>query len=715
MFAVFFTVLTELIHQRKQAMLWFPVFLGIGIAIYFSLQTEPHLPILITLLIIGLTLVAIACLWAHPLRWLFVLCAWVILGVLVSSLRTNLVSAPILGWRYYGTMTGTVIGIDRSSKDRIRLTLTDLSIGKISAPRTPKKIRISLYGKTETYEGRLGDIVRIEGSISPPSGPTEPDGFSFQRRAWFSQLGAVGYTRKNVAVIGEDADSSLKRWIYEKRLSLSRVIHKKVGDANGGFASAILTGDRSFIDSADLESLRRSNLAHLLAISGLHMGLLVGFVFALVRYGMALFAPFALRLPLKKIAAVVALGAGAFYLVLSGMSIATTRAFIMVAVMLSAILLDRPALSLRAVGLAATLILLVHPENLLGVGFQMSFAATIALIAAFRGFKRMGLWMFVDKATRQTMGAARDDTGIAAYITQILRGFLSLVLASLIAGLATAPFSAYHFNQIAHYGLLANLLSVPVMGTLIMPSAIIAGFFALIGLEALPLWVMGQGIGWILFVAEQVSALPGANSRVPAGGQLVMVLLVFGSVMLILFRQWFRVIGIAVLLAGFAVWMNATRPAMLVSDSGRLVGVLDDGLRGLNRAKGHGFIAQNWLENDGDNRTQDNAVMAGVDVDDFDVRLGGVAVKYLWDGKVSEEALRRLCTDYDVLIAPKWKEDTGLFGGCRFFGYYDFIREGAVAFYLDTSDGLRIRTGRDSIGVRLWSPLDRRRKWKKRE
>ena len=117
MFAVFFKVLTELIHQRKQAMLWFPVFLGIGIAIYFSLQTEPHLPILITLLIIGLTLVAIACLWAHPLRWLFVLCAWVILGVLVSSLRTNLVSAPILGWRYYGTMTGTVIGIDRSSKD----------------------------------------------------------------------------------------------------------------------------------------------------------------------------------------------------------------------------------------------------------------------------------------------------------------------------------------------------------------------------------------------------------------------------------------------------------------------------------------------------------------------------------------------------------------------------------------------------------------------
>ena len=171
MFAVFFKVLTELIHQRKQAMLWFPVFLGIGIAIYFSLQTEPHLPILITLLIIGLTLVAIACLWAHPIRWLFVLCAWVILGVLVSSLRTNLVSAPILGWRYYGTMTGTVIGIDRSSKDRIRLTLTDLSIGKISAPRTPKKIRISLYGKNRNIRRQAGRYRPHRGLYQPAIRP----------------------------------------------------------------------------------------------------------------------------------------------------------------------------------------------------------------------------------------------------------------------------------------------------------------------------------------------------------------------------------------------------------------------------------------------------------------------------------------------------------------------------------------------------------------
>ena len=260
--------------------------------------------------------------------------------------------------------------------------------------------------------------------------------------------------------------------------------------AAGGFAAAILTGDRSGVDVAHLEDLRNSNLAHLLAISGLHMGLLTGFVFAALRFVMALWPGFALRVPTRKLAALGALAAGAFYLALSGGNVATQRAYVMVAVMFVAVLLDRRAISLRSVAIAAVVVLVLRPEALVQAGFQMSFAATVALVAIFRALNDDGTWR--ERVPRWAMPIA------------------SVALCSVVAGVATAPIAAASFNRLVEYGLLANLAAVPLMGLVIMPAGVVAAVLAPFGLEGLALGVMAPAIEWILMVARFVANLDGA-------------------------------------------------------------------------------------------------------------------------------------------------------------------------------------------------------------
>ena len=136
---------------------------------------------------------------------------------------------------------------------------------------------------------------------------------------------------------------------------------------------------------------------------------------------------------------------------ISGTAVSTQRAFIMVLIVMLGVFFDRRALSLRSASLAALVILAWRPEDVSSAGFQMSFAATIALVTVFQripalpGFSR---WRRMP--------------------------VISLVLSSLVAGLATAPFSAAHFNQVSHYGLLVNILSLPVMSFLVASSAVLA-------------------------------------------------------------------------------------------------------------------------------------------------------------------------------------------------------------------------------------------------
>ena len=600
-------------------------------------------------------------------------------GVLAAGARAHLVAAPVLQFRYYGAVEGRIVTIDRSQSDMLRLTLDQVVLERVPPARTPARVRVSLHGDQEFFTPQPGQLIVLTGHLSAPEGPVEPGGFDFQRMAWFDRLGAVGYTR-SPALLLAPPEHGVQR-INRLRNNIKTSVEVRIPGDPGAFAAALMTGDRSDIGQETLNDLRKSNLAHLLAISGLHMGLLVGFVFATLRYGLALIPALALRVPGKKIAAGVALAAGGFYLGLSGGNVATERAFVMVAVMLVAVLFDRRALSLRSIAIAAVLLLALQPETLLEPGFQMSFSATVALVAGFgalRGRFRQG--------------------AMPAWVTPVF----TLVFSSALAGFATAPFAAAHFNRIADYGLMANLLAVPLMGTLVMPAAVLAGVLAPFGLEGAPLWAMEQGTRWILFVAHWVAGLEGSVTAVPSPVPWVLPLIALGALWVVLWRGGVRFAGLVPVVAGFALWSTAERPPLLISPDGALIGLMGAEGRAMSAERGAGFAAKNWLENDGDLSDQETAArragfMGPKAQRGFD--LGGWKVVQL-KGKVAAAALPAACARADLVILAG-KLEGGAPNGCQVIDETMLNQTGALAVWL-TEDG-KLRLQPTSTASRLWN------------
>ncbi|WP_370318164.1 ComEC/Rec2 family competence protein [Salipiger sp. IMCC34102] len=665
-----------LLSQRGRLVLWLPVFLGLGIGGYYALSWEPGRATWAALGLCAPSLIllsrAMREAW-RPLVWALAVCAC---GAGLAKLEVWRVEAPVLGFRYYGPIEGRVVGIDRSASDAVRLTLDRVRLDRLAPGRTPARVRVSLHGDQPLSRIKPAERLILTGHLTPPAGPAEPGGFDFRRHAWFEGIGAVGYTRTPVLRIAP-ADPGPGQWIFARRMAISDAIRDRLPGEIGGVAAAIVTGDRSGIDQPTLEALRASNLAHLLAISGLHMGLLTAFVFTGVRIAICAVPPVALRLPVKKVAAVAALIAGAIYLALSGGSVATQRAFIMVSVMLVAVLLDRRALTLRAIALAATIVLVLRPHALLGPGFQMSFAATTALVVIFgrlRGVRVGPRWM----------GPA-----------------VSVFISSLVAGLATAPFAAAHFNQISHYGLIANLASVPLMGTLVMPAAVLAACLAPVGLEEVGLWIMGQGLAWILFVARGVSSWDGALSYVPTPQTVVLPVLTLGLLWLILWAGRARSLGIPVAAVAFGLWAMTERPDVLIADTGGLIGVLTPEGRALSRATGNGFVARVWLENDGLPVPQAQAASRpGITQMDRGVlaTLGGQQIRQV-RGKTARDVLGD-CGGATILVltVPDEAERP-----CLVLDQTRLRQTGSVRLDLADDGSLRVRTASEVTGTRPWS------------
>lgn len=657
--------------QRGTLAFWLPVGLALGIGIYFKLPIEP--PVWGLVLTGGLSAMLLGfVLGARRERggaWVLLTLVLVGCGFVLAGARAHYVAAPVLEGRTYGAVEGRIIALDRSSHDLLRLTLDQVILERLAPDETPARLRVSLHGSDPPPVP--GSRVVLTANLLPPSGPAEPDGFDFRRYAWFHGLGGMGYTRAPVLRIAPPEGA----WIFRARMALADRIRQGLPGAEGGFAAALLTGDRSAIDAEDVEALRRANLAHLLAISGLHMGLLTAFVYGVVRLLLATIPYTGLNWHVKKIAAGVAITVGAFYLVLSGGSVATQRAFIMTAVAFGAVIADRQVLTLRTVALAAALILIMRPESLPSPGFQMSFAATTALVMVFGFFRahRFG--------------------------SKWLRAVLTTILSSAIAGAATAPFAAAHFNQISQLGLPANLLTVPLMGLLVIPAGVAALCLMPFGIEAVPLWVMGWGLRWILFVAEWISEHPNAIRPVVAPGSTVLPLLALGAVLFVLLRGWIRSCGVAVVFCAFILWGRTERPTVLIEQHGALVGIKTAEGRALSRARGGGFAAGIWLQNDGDKDSQAETVLrwsqVGRGVATFAI---GNAHLYHVHGKTG---LGRFtgCSPPDIVISDQYMPRLP----CTVLDAKFFRNHGSVEMRHD-NQLWHIRSARLAKGVRLWTP-----------
>ncbi len=667
--------------QRGTLLLWMPLGIGTGIGLYFGLRFEPDLTFYFAVAIIAIAALLALRFVGSQRGWVLLAMALVSTGFLDAGLRAHSIGAPVLHGRYYGPVQGRIVAIDRSASDQIRLVLDQVILARRSTSRTPRNIRITTRYKSPHFQPFIGARVILTASLSAPSGPVEPGGFNFQRYAWFRGLGAIGYSRTPVLEIAPPEQAGWAIGLIRTRLDLASAIRARIPGQEGAFAAAILTGDRSAIAPDSLVALRNSNLAHLLAISGLHMGLLTGFVFALVRYGLALFPFVALRVPVKKVAAVAAFIVAVLYLILSGANVATQRAFVMVLVALIAVLLDRRALTLRAVALAAVLVLLMRPESLVQAGFQMSFAATTALVAVFEAIQ-----------------ALPKPTAARGWLRKGLRWGAALILSSTVAGLATAPISAFQFSRIAEFGLIANLASVPVMGFLVMPVAVLAVLVTPLGISG-PVWaVMGAGIGWILMVARWVSGLDGAVIAVVKPGMSVLILITVGMLVFILLRGHLRVIALFPVLIGFWMWHGVERPDILLSANGNLLGVNGSNGRWLSKAKGSGFVAKNWLASDGDMTSQKQAAARQKPVSGLIIRRAVNLMKITYSREKSPD-IKALCNKSDLLILPRV---VGKRGGCRILTASDITRLGAISISADKTS-LSILGARQVSGRRLWT------------
>jgi competence protein ComEC len=666
-----------LAQARGTLFVWVPVLMATGIGLWFSLPVEPlwwHYAILLLGVLAGGMVYRSGPELLHPLV-IGLIC--VALGMLAAGARAHLVMAPILGFRYYGPVEGRVVLIDRSQSDMLRVTLDMVVLSQVSPRRTPARVRLSLHGPQGFLDLQPGQTILTTAHLTAPEGPVEPGGFDFRRMAFFDRLGAVGYTRVPVLLLAPPAAGA--QWINRLRAHIRAGVEAQVNGDAGAFAAALVTGDRAGISRVAQDNLRAANLAHLLAISGLHMALLTGFIFATLRYGLTFVPALALRVNSKKLAAGLALVAGAVYLALSGGNVATERAFVMVAVMLGAVLFDRRALSMRSVALAACALLLAQPETLMEPGFQMSFAATVALIAGYGGLR-----------------------GRQGMVPKWAMPVFTVVFTSLLAGFATAPIAAVHFNRIAGYGLIANVLAVPVMGFAVMPAAVLAAVLAPLGLERPALWVMGQGTEWILTVAKTVAGWDGAVHAVVTPAPHILPVLALAALWVVLWRGPVRWLGMAPVILAFGLWFNTERPPVLISADGKLIGIVTAQGRALSASKGAGFTALQWLENDGDQADQAQAALRSGFVSVEKQRrfsYEGWKVTQL-KGKGAEAKLPAACAQNDlVIIAAKLTKPVPQ--GCMIFDETILRRTGSLAVWPRQDGWIKIiQTERQ---IRFWT------------
>lgn len=555
--------------------LWIPVFFGMGICFYFSLSFEPAL--WWAYIGIGVFIFALFTLGLQVWRLSLFALSLMALGFSVALLRTHFLNTEMLHYPLPTLLLeGCVSQVElRATKKGVlyqRLLLTDLQAETLE--KLPKKIRISLKGKRE----RLwpGQRIRLLVKLSPIADPSLPRGFDFRRQAYFNGIGATGFALSSPEVLS--SSSSLFINLEKQREKVTAFFIHTMHPPLGAIAAALITGDKAAIPEKIREDFINSGLAHILAISGLHLSIIAGVVFLLMRRGISLIPWISLGYNTKKIAALGTLLMSFLYLMLSGFGIPAQRSFMMISLVMGAILINRTALSMRTVSFAAFVVLFILPESLLGPSFQLSFAAVISLIAGYEVWKNpLAHWM---------VGGGR------------IRSFLvysgGLIFTSLLATLATLPFTIYLFHRFSLHAIEANLVAVPLTSLVIMPSALLTCLLTPLGLGTGPLWIFEKSLGLLIKIAETVGAWPGANIGVSHPPLLSFILVVFGGLWLCLWQQPWRRWGLFPLGIGVLGVFLQNPPHLLIDGQGKLVGLFDGKTLHVSSTRKGKFTAETW-------------------------------------------------------------------------------------------------------------------------
>lgn len=562
--------------ERGRFFLTLPVAMAVGAAGYFEFLSEPPLWAGAAAACVALALLAVVG------RWML---ARAICHLVVAA-SLGFTAAQAATWRCepmieIPTKATIVTGVVRAV-DILPAGLRVL----IDAPRfeagPPQKRSMRIRLRANDAAGvATGDTIQVRALLSRPASSAYPGGWDLQRDAYFAGVGGFGYALNPAVILDRGHPGGLAPWGQALRETITHRILAVLPGAEGAIAVTLVTGSTASIPASDRAAFRDSGLSHLLAIAGLHIGIVMGLFFGAVRMGLARFERTALHLPCKAIAAVAALVAGGLYLALTGAHVPIIRSFAMACLGTLGVLAGRRTLSLRGLGLAMAVVVLLAPNEVVGVSFQMSFSAVLALIV---GYAALRPWL---------SALHGDGSGWRRLASHVM----ALALTSALAGTASAPFAAYHFGHVQIYYVLANMVAVPITAMLVMPAGLLALALMPLHLEAIALAPMGWGITGILWIAHAVSDLPQATipvAHIPAWGLAVFSL---GLAWAGIWRTRLKFAAIPVMVIGLASPLWDRPPDLLISADARLIALrTEDAMLVQTTSGGSGFTRDAWQQ-----------------------------------------------------------------------------------------------------------------------
>jgi competence protein ComEC len=558
-------------HRRLFVLL--PIAIICGLIAYTRAGAPPD-PVALTGIASALLIGIIVC-WRSivPLRMLALASAfW--LGFSLLAIHGALFGTAMLHGSAYGTYEARVDEIISGTEEGARIIISAISPVAPARALPIRRARIAVKGPMALEPG---DIIRAPIRFYPVPGPVLPGGFDSQFHGYFDGIGAFGNATGALETIIHGNASAPERMIEATRRGIAQRVDAALPQPSAGIARAIINGDQSAVTEAARRVMSTAGLAHVLSISGLHLTLVAGGVFATLRLALAAFGGLAARVSVKQLAAIGGIGSALLYYSISGGNVAALRSTIMIVLVLGAVIFGRRALTMRNVAIAALIVLVVDPASVFRPSFQLSFAAVTALVGAFETGHRTG---------------DRDRSAIR----QFFGFFGGLMATSLVAGAATLLFSAYHFQQTSPLGVVGNLVSLPLVSFVMMPSALFAVLAMPFGFEGIFLKVMGWSIDRMIDIAALIS---GWSVGIDASPLLTPLALVIGLAALgwfaFFFNRW-RLLGPALAIPAVLLLAMDAPPDVVIADTTQAVALrTDEGLQ-LIAGKPDSFAVTIWAE-----------------------------------------------------------------------------------------------------------------------
>lgn len=646
--------------DERRLDLWVPVAAGAGAILYLGAERESALWFS-ALLFAAATLLAVV-LRRRPLGFAVAIAfAALFGGFLAGGLRTARVAAPVLDRLRIVELTGFIEEMDLR-RSGARFVLRVASADGLDPAATPYRVRLTTR---QAPAAAAGDFVVLKARLLPPAHAVLPGGYDFARDAYFAGLGAVGNVLGRIETMPAPDPPDLGLRIFAAidrgRNALEARVERVVGGEAGAVAAAMVTGKRDLLDETTLDTIREAGIFHIITISGVQMTLVAGILFWGLRGLLAMSRTLALHYPIKKWAAALAMAGAVAYDIATGSRVGTERALIMTLILLGAVLVERQALSMRNLALAALVVIVIAPEAIQGASFELSFAAVAGLIAVYEMRSARAGAPGKQEWPSRTITPDRRDR-LLRLLDWLRQGPARVLLATLCASAATASFMASNFHELSPYVLVGNPLTLTLIEFFAVPGALLGTALYPLGLDAWVWHVMGFGISFVLWIAGLIGMAPGATLHVDQFAPWAIVFLALAVLSAVIWRSFlFRLTAVPLALIGIAGAMTGEKFDIAVAPAGDQAAVrAANGRFAIIGQHPDAFAAGQWLAAAGDGRAPAE-VMIGPRKPAADPgaprcdKLGCVAT--LADGRhlslvYDAEAFLEDCARADLIVSP---------------------------------------------------------------